>query len=320
MKARTSVGMTKIVVDVTIITEDRYVFDTTEPTDWYSKQVVEEDRLLFHALERHGLSVTRQSWSSQSFDWSKTRTAIFRSTWDYFDRLAEFNDWLSRVRSQTHLINSYDLIRWNLDKHYLNDLCERDVPVVPTSYRTHGSTLDLASWCEKLGGDEWVLKPVVSGAAKNTFRFSKNTLQELDAKYRELIEQEDLMLQPFLTSIPHTGEVSIVVIGSNPTHAVLKKAKEGDFRVQDDFGGTVQVYQPTSEELSVATRAVAACSPSPLYARVDLVRDNSDMIVVSELELIEPELWFRTNSRAADLLAQGVAEYLESKTSSPVIC
>ena len=299
-------------MDVTVVTEDRYTFEKSSPKDWYGEQVLLEDQLLVAALEKRQLNVTRKSWSDKNYDWASTRLAIFRSTWDYFDRLSEFTTWLSKISLKTQLMNPYDLIRWNMDKHYLKDLSKLDIPVVHTSFRGKGSTENFASWCESVGGDEWVLKPVVSGAARNTFRITASTIDQYESIYRGLIMEEDMMLQPFLSSVPKHGEVSIVVINGSTTHAVLKKAKAGDYRVQDDFGGTVHTHIATPEEEDVAQKAVAACEPKPLYARVDLVRDNLGTIVVSELELIEPELWFRNNPEAAERLAEGVYDYLNS--------
>jgi hypothetical protein len=73
--------------------------------------------------------------------------------------------------------------------------------------------------------------------------------------------------------------------------------------VQDDFGGTVQPYQPTAEEIAFAEKVFAVCDPMPLYGRVDFVTDNEGQLAVVELEIIEPELWFRHHPPAAEVLA-----------------
>ena len=83
-------------------------------------------------------------------------------------------------------------------------------------------------------------------------------------------------------------------MGGKFTHGVLKIAKYGDFRVQDDFGGTVQNYEATPEEIDFAERTIQACNPAPSYARVDIIHDNQNQHALIELELIEPELWFKT--------------------------
>jgi len=102
-----------------------------------------------------------------------------------------------------------------------------------------------------------------------------------------------------------------MVIDGKFTHAVLKIAKKGDFRVQDDFGGTVHNYKPTSEEIDFAERVVKACELNPIYARVDMFTDNDGQLAVSELELIEPELWFRKNPDAADKLAFAIKKLIK---------
>ena len=94
------------------------------------------------------------------------------------------------------------------------------------------------------------------------------------------------------------------------SHAVLKIAKEGEFRVQDDFGGSVHQYDPSDEEIEFAEHVAAHTSPLPAYARVDVIWDNNDQLAVAELELIEPELWFRFKPEAADLMADAVLREL----------
>ena len=82
---------------------------------------------------------------------------------------------------------------------------------------------------------------------------------------------------------------------------------ESEVRVQDDFGGTVHDYKASESEIAFAEQAVEACDPQPLYARVDAIWDNNNQLVVSELEMIEPELWFRKDDQAADKLAEAIS-------------
>ena len=99
-------------------------------------------------------------------------------------------------------------------------------------------------------------------------------------------------------------------MGGNYTHAVRKIAKPGDFRVQDDHGGRVEVYEASVQEIEFGISALAASPFNPIYARVDIVRDNAGKLSLCELELIEPELWFRNNPSAADALAKACLEVL----------
>jgi glutathione synthase/RimK-type ligase-like ATP-grasp enzyme len=115
-----------------------------------------------------------------------------------------------------------------------------------------------------------------------------------------------MLLQPFLPSVLSQGEVSLILIAGKVSHAIRKTPREGDFRVQDDHGGQVYAHTPCTEEIAFAEAAVAACVVTPLYARVDVLRDEANRLRLIELELIEPELFFRFNPLAADTLAQHI--------------
>lgn len=285
-------------IDFTILTDHRYV--DIVPSNDYEKNVLREDELLKKALESRGFEVFRTNWDNKVFDWSTTKYVIFRTTWDYFDRFPEFSKWLSEVEKKTTLINPSSLIYWNIDKHYLNELSQKGVRIPPSIFIEKGENRKLVDFTHLEKWNEVILKPVVSGAARHTYRFKVDEVDAYEEIYRELIQQEGMMLQEFQKNIVKKGEISLILFGGKFSHAVLKIAKKGDFRVQDDFGGTVEEYTPSDQEIKFAENAVSACEPQPLYARVDIMWDNNDELCLGELELIEPELWFRLNSSAAD--------------------
>src|SRR4051812_35995045 len=125
--------------DVALLTERRYVASQSPEGDWYFGNVLLEDRLLQAALAQFGLSSVRVDWSHGDQDWSEFRCAVFRTTWDYFDRLDQFTQWLNRVERQTQLCNPPTLIRWNMDKHYLAGLEANGIPVVTTRFLERGT-------------------------------------------------------------------------------------------------------------------------------------------------------------------------------------
>lgn len=296
--------------DVIVLTDKRYVEDSK--TDTYQHNVFYEDFLVVQALKKHDLNALRLAWDTPNFDWRTTKSIIFRTTWDYFNRFEEFSKWLTQVTQQTTLFNSEKIIRWNIDKHYLNDLNKMGVHIAETFFIEKQSTQTLKSLHQQLGYTETVLKPCISGAARHTYKLSLDTLEEHEAIFKELIEKESMMLQPFQHNIVKQGEISMMVFNGEFTHGILKKAKADNFRVQDDFGGSVHDYQPTKEEIVFAEHAVKACPELPIYARVDIFIDNNNQIALSELELIEPELWFRHHPEAANVLAKAIkAKLLE---------
>jgi glutathione synthase/RimK-type ligase-like ATP-grasp enzyme len=295
-------------IDVALVTESRY--EQPDEPDWYVEQILAEDGLLQAELTRRGLRSARVDWARADFAWSRARCAVLRTTWDYFHRPAAFSAWLDRASGQTRLLNPPALVRWNMDKHYLDDLRARGVHTVPTRFVEAGADTSLPSVLADAGWDDAVLKPVVSGAGRHTYRVDAAKAPEHDAVFRELLRSEAVMLQPFQRVILESGELSLMVIGGRYTHAVRKVARPDDFRVQDDHGGTVHPYAAPADEIAFAERAVAACDPTPVYARVDMLRDNDGLLAVMELELVEPELFMRLHLPAAEAFAERVADVL----------
>lgn len=299
--------------DVALLTDHRYTAEVAAESDWYLGNILADDRLLREALARRGLTSVRVDWADPEVDWSRFRCAVFRTTWDYFDRYAEFTAWLHRLERQTLVCNPASVIRWNVDKHYLADLAGQGVPVVPSRFLDRGSVRTLAEVLEEAGWDEAVIKPCVSGAARHTYRVSRRTAAERQPILSKLLAEEAMIVQPFQADITRTGEDTLMVFGGRYSFAVRKVAKSGDFRVQDDFGGTVHRHEPTEEQIELAERAVAACSPVPVYGRVDMVRGNDGQLAVMEMELIEPELWLRFHPPAAETFADALVKLLETR-------
>lgn len=294
--------------DVIILTDDRYVDNTN--SDDYTKNVYLEDNLVKEALEKIDLKVDRKSWSDPNFDWSTTRYIIFRTTWDYFDRFDEFSSWLNKVSQKTQLLNSENIIRWNIDKHYMLDLQKEGVHICETYFVESKTQSTLKELHLQYGLEDFVLKPCISGAARHTYKIKADEIEKHEALFQELIANEAMMLQPFQQNIVTKGEISLMVMNGKFTHGILKIAKEGDFRVQDDYGGSVHDYTPTQEEIEYAENAVKSCPEMPIYARVDVFLDNQNKLALAELELIEPELWFRNHPDAANQLAKGIKELI----------
>lgn len=128
--------------DIAVLTDGRYV--APDDNDWYIRQIHQEDGLVADALRRQGLSVVRRDWADPDVDWSDCRALLFRTTWDYFDRFAEFSPWLEQVSGQCRLFNEAALIRWNIDKHYLGDLAAAGVNITPTWFIEPGDARTLA--------------------------------------------------------------------------------------------------------------------------------------------------------------------------------
>ena len=293
-----------MIYDIVILTDCRY--ENPDKTDWYIKQILLEDGLVQSALEKKGLKVIRKSWDAKDFDWTQSRYAIFRSTWDYFDRFGEFFSWFEKTIKVLDFINCPEIIYWNLDKHYLNDLKQSNINISPTIFIEKGEQQSLNELFKKTEWTKAVLKPAIAGAARETFLIKKEEHLNYEKELQRLIKKEAMLFQEFQYQIQSKGEMSLMMIDGKFTHAVLKKAKDGEYRVQDDFGGTVEDYNPNREEIAFAEKAIAACPKETTYGRVDIFYNNKNCLTLVELELIEPELWFRKHPTAANKIADAI--------------
>lgn len=298
--------------DVVLLTQKAYV-NPLNP-DAYAQNILIEDQLLTAALENKGLRVTRTSWDDQDFDWLNTRFAVFRATWDYFHRFKEFQEWLELRRRHIHFINPYPIIKWNMDKHYLATLQQKGINIPPTLFLESGTVANLQNLLAENQWHKAILKPAIAGGARHTYLIDKTNVTAHQEILRQLLSTESLLLQEYQEQITTKGEVSFMVFGGKYSHAVLKKAQSGDFRVQDDYGGTLHSYSASLIEEQFVERVIAQCVETPVYARVDVMWDNQNQLCLSELEMIEPELWFRKDQHAAPALAKAVLNYINNFT------
>ncbi len=299
--------------DVYLLTESRYERPGADArADPYVANILREDELLAAALGALGLTCERVDWARPDVPWERARCALFRTTWDYFDDVPRFRAWLDRITGRVRLLNDAALVRWNMDKRYLAELGAEGLPVVPTRFLRRGERVDLAAAMAAAGWGEVVVKPRVSGAARETRRIARDEAAAHQPWLDARLNQEDMLLQPFFARVLREGERSIMVIDGVCTHGVRKRARPGDFRVQDDHGGTVEPDEVDAAGRALAERAVAACPTPPVYARVDLVPDEAGAPHIMELECVEPELFLRMHPPAAEALARAVARALDT--------
>jgi glutathione synthase/RimK-type ligase-like ATP-grasp enzyme len=268
-----------------------------------------DDELLREELEARGVESAPLVWDGAESDLDGFDACIVRSTWDYHEKHEEFLAWTRRVAETKPLWNEAATIAWNSNKTYLRQLAERGVPIVPTVWVERGEHLLLDELLAKQGWEEAVVKPVVDLGARNLSRVPAGDSTGRAALTRTL-ERHDAMVQPFLPSVETQGELSLIYIAGNFTHAVRKRPAPGDFRVQSIWGGIVEPAEASPEHAEIAERALSQVDPTPLYARVDLVEDLNGQPCLIELELIEPNLYLAQRRPAAGVLADAAVARL----------
>ncbi|RSK37414.1 ATP-grasp domain-containing protein [Hymenobacter metallilatus] len=261
--------------------------------------VDDEDSLLTRYLREQGHSVEPRVWSNPAVDWLRYDVVVVKSPWDYFDRVAEFYQWLDRMQQLgVRMLNPAATIRWNADKKYLLEMEQAGVRIVPTRLLPRGQAVDAAALLSDMGPDRLVIKPAVSGGAKNTFILTPSEAVQRQPYLTELLQHEDFLAQPFLPRIQEEGEWSLLYFGGQYSHCVLKTPKAGDFRVQHYLGGGIEPQPAPSHLRRAADAIVAQFAPGCLYARVDGLDQNGELLLM-ELELIEPFLYLEAGGPAA---------------------
>lgn len=265
------------------------------------------DLPLAAALQTAGLDPVAEVWTDPSVDWSSYDAVLLRSVWDYHRRYLEFAEWLSQLdKAGVTVLNESDLIRWNADKRYLLELRERGVAIVPSQVAAGACLREVVGG---LDGQEIVIKPTVSATAHNTIRGTAGSA--VLSLAMDDLPDDVYLVQPFQPEIQSEGEWSLIFLDGEFSHAVLKHPAAGDYRVQDDFGGTAELLDPPSAVLagSIAALEAANSRRTPVYARVDGILSNGRYLLM-ELELIEPYLFLPLAADAATRFATAVAHRL----------
>src|SRR5690606_2130489 len=216
--------------------------------------------------------------------------------WGYQREPARWYALLDRLEAGAlPVVNPAPVLRWNSDKAYLAELGAGGVAVVPTIEVAALDEASLADARARLGAEELVIKPAISGGADGTHRITRGAPLPADA-----LGQRRLV-QPLMPGILTEGEVSLFFCAGRYSHAIIKRPQAGDFRVQEQFGGRETAWEANAEALALAVAALAAAPAPPVYARVDMVGDAAGRLHVMELELIEPSLFlhFARDSGAA---------------------
>ena len=237
-------------------------------------------------LERAGIEVEARPWT-EAGDLSGFDLTMPLVAWGYHFDVAGWHGLLDRLeRDSVPTANPVPLLRWNSDKRYLAELGERGIGVIPTRLV---EALDEAALADARAdyGDTLVVKPPVSAAADGTFKIGASDPVPDDALGRTM------MVQPFISSVADEGEYSIMIFGGRFSHAIVKRPKAGDYRVQPHLGGSESRCDPPAGAIELARAALAAAPATATYARVDMVRDEAGNLAVIELELIEPALWLQ---------------------------
>jgi glutathione synthase/RimK-type ligase-like ATP-grasp enzyme len=277
--------------------------------------VYPDDVHLAASLRALGIEPVPCTWNDPAIDWSRFDAVLIRTTWDYFRNYAAFLQWVDALPVPT--INPRALLRWNSDKRYLLELARQGVDIIPSRV---AAWADLPATLAEMDGQDIVVKPTVSGGAWHTLRGVAGADAFADA-VAQLPPQLDYLVQPYLPAIADAGEWSLLFFDGGYSHAAIKHPANGDYRVQTDFGGRLEPCEPPPAILAAAQRALAAVAAlghaDHAYVRVDGVPVDGRLLLM-ELEMIEPALYFAARPDAAERFARNLHTRLRAMANDPI--
>jgi glutathione synthase/RimK-type ligase-like ATP-grasp enzyme len=239
-------------------------------------------------------------WNDPSVSWSDFDLTVIRSTWDYTDDLEGYMRW---ARGIERLLNPIPIIEYSTDKHYLGDLERRSHRIVPTRFCDVGEE-------PMFPHGPFVVKPTVGRGSIGADKYGHDERDRALAHVRQLhTDGQDVMIQPYVSSIDHDGERALVFIDGSFSHAMTKAAMLNTAATDRDAlfrrkQMSVAVAEPDAVSFGEAVLDEDRFR-GLLYARVDLVKIAEGWAIM-ELELVEPSLFLAYDELAPIRLAAAI--------------
>ena len=253
-----------------------------------------------------GWAVDMVPWR-RAADWDDYDVVYICTPWDYQNDVAGFLHVLETIeRSSATLVNSLELVLWNLEKTYLEELESRGADIVPSLYFDRFDAGRVGACFDRYGSDRIVVKPVVGANSDHIVVLKQPPRAGLADELRRTYEERPFFVQPFIDSVQSEGEYSLFFFGGEYSHAILKKPKADDFRTQEEHGADILAVEAPVALVETAASVLGMINPQPVYVRADYVRQSGDRFLLMELELIEPSLYFRADPSSASRFARAL--------------
>lgn len=271
-------------------------------------ELTPDDQILYAYLKSKGLEVTIVIWNDPNVQWLTYDQIIIRSTWDYFEYPDVFKDWLTSLElMHAPVLNPLSILQWNMDKNYFDQFSSGNFRIPPYQIVKKNSNTDLHSIIHDNDWKKAVVKPTIAGGAYNTWVTQGGSSDQL--RLTTQLKQGDVIIQKYIEEISTRGEVSLIYFDKQYSHAILKRPQKGDFRVQSQYGGSIEKYFPTPQLLYLTQSILESIPEDLLYARIDGIVNEDGTFLLMELELIEPNLFFAFDDQAPHRFYQALQSY-----------
>lgn len=268
--------------------------------------LLDDDRQVVDELHSLNIKVDAVIWDDHTVNWEDYAIVIIRSPWDYFQKIETYYNWVKQfINTKTQLLNPPQVVLNNIDKHYLLEFEQLGIPIIPTFLVEKDVVINLYDLLLSKNWDQIVIKPTVSAGAWETWRSDLSSAADDQDKFQSQVQKHAVLIQPFVPEIQSEGEWSVIYIDGKYSHSVLKSAKAGDYRIQEEHGGTTKAVEPGKDILRQTQTVIDTQPEELLYARVDgIIRDGQFLLM--ELEINEPSLFFEFSESSAKDFANAI--------------
>lgn len=269
------------------------------------QELNDESQPIADALKSRGAEPTIVQWDDPTVDWDEFDLAVIIAAWDASDRIEEFLTW---AKSVPRLVNPPNVLRWNIDKHYLQPLAEHGLPVIETLWLEPNRLWEKRDLHNRFPArEEFVIKPAISAGTVDTGRYTAVDADSrrfaIEHAKRLLDDNRSVMVQRYIPEIDSHGEVSLIFLHGTYSHAVRKEpmlTPDSEDIAATYQQETLRPYVATPQEIEAGQEVLAFArarvpgrntrSRPLLYARVDVVTQSDGTSLLMELELIDANL------------------------------
>lgn len=222
------------------------------------------------------------------------------AVWDYSLEYANFLHFLKELeRAKISILNPSEILKMNADKSYLKILEEVNLPIIDSIIFKQNEEFDLSL----IPFQKAVIKPLV-GQSGYKVRFLE---QKIPTKEEF---PHGALIQPFIESVEELGEFCFIFFGGKFNYAIHRQTQK-DWRANSNYGVKIApLKNPSKTHIDLALKALKALKSSNLlYARVDLLPQKNGNVLINEVELIEPSLYFDFHENALEIFIKNLLHF-----------
>ncbi len=276
---------------------------------------------LLDALSDRGIDPQIKVWNDPGMNWDDAGIVVVRSVVDYARDREAFLRWAQQI---PRILNSYDVLNWNSDKHYLKELQARGLPTIDTTWVSSSANYSKQQVHARFPAfGDFILKPTVSSGVRDIGRYSSIDLHARQAAIGQAMKMlgngRDIMIQRYQKEIDIHGEISLVFFNGLLSHAVHKTAFLHPAQVTDTsiHEAVVSAREASDQELGWGEQIRAVLhayvrermgrDEQFLFNRVDIVPDGHGSFKVMEIALVDADLYLDVTPAALGNFADAIS-------------